>query len=787
LREVVFYLLGVYVSSHVTLTLRPLRLAVVADCRSTESLLQAIGVNSMTWGGSLNPLIPYMDAYPEYWRNAVVDKIDSLHTACSLVLDRFDPDRAVVAFDHSVDIPIQQVALEDLLDTGDEPVGRRHIGIDVLEMARLFDYEQLRFTRKNPIRVASVQAEAGVSLLAGLMYGYLPPDVEREFVDIFGDNASIITLTGETLYDPVFDGIVSPRTISQYQLTLSPRASIACLHATDVADVVTLWNAATESEAILPIPVGEPYSAVLLERLLKQLSGRSVDEVRLIRCPSVSNDDLQHVANALSTSSRVVVHDYSYLPPTRFERRASANGTARRTTLRLQETSDSVDIDMIAPRLLPHDGRRYGEPRYINEVEVGVYDGARLPASVLPRGIKRFYARRFPLLDYRVGDFGLCLEAKWREERESVPLPDASAIVRSFFEQHGYETSISAQGLAFQQLLVLTNGATGWLTHPKVRAILDEFDKTDQSDDEFPHDDSARIITWADVKRVVADEPEKSLRLLLDAHLISAGLKLKCEQCGGYALYDPAEIGTESTCKRCQLLFKPPLHLPSDMTTWGYRLLAPFNNAKQRRGLLGMVMALAVLEGSPSDKTIAAGITIKRPNDPNTEIELDLIGLQRPGFDRREIVPLFVEAKYKSDFTQVDVARMASLLEQFPHAVYGFSTVRGVDQIGPHVLRRVRAFSRLKNERRAATHTTMLLTKRELRASFETILDGDHITGYFEEIGRRTCERHLSSPPPSFVAWKAAREADARAHREKKAAKAAKRARDTRQAARKYT
>ena len=285
------------------------------------------------------------------------------------------------------------------------------------------------------------------------------------------------------------------------------------------------------------------------------------------------------------------------------------------------------------------------------------------------------------------------------------------------------------------------------------------------------------VVTWPDIQRVVPDEPEHSLRILLNAKLLEVGIMLRCNNCGGREVYLFSDLRTPMPCKRCQLTFAPPFYDPRSMENWAYRLLPPFDNQTARRALLGMTFAFSILDDSPGDKTIAAGIGLPDPGSNQVDIEVDFIALQKPAYDRPEVVPLFLEVKYGQSFTRLDVARMAFLLRVFPYGVFGFATTRPVTEIEPHVLRRLRRFSQLRQGRREPTHTTMLLTQRELRASFELVEAGDHIVGYFREIGLETMKRYFTSAPPSYVQWRTARDEAAKMKREQRVTKLAATAR----------
>lgn len=762
-------------STLLNLTLRPLRLAVVADCRSPDGILNALQATTMQWGGSANPLVPYFDEYPPSLSELVFERIDSLDAAFEQIARYHDPDRALSVVNAQLTLPIESVALAHILE---EKPADSCVGVSLLELARLFAYDQLRFVRREPIRTVCIETSVEeLKLTAAILYGTLPPNLRDAFLAAMSSTVAPTVLNTLDIYEPYFDGDVTPRVVGQYRLSFANQVAVGCMRAMDPLDALTIWNVGVEHRSVIPLPLGTEMSAKLLERLIWHLRKNEINRILVIRGPSVANAEIEPIFEALrSAEIGVLFYDYAGRAPTKFERRDTVHGTARRASRTMEDDADGLAVDLLGLRLIGRDNLLYGVPRYVNEVSVKNFDRRWLPADVLPPGIKRFWSRPFPLLhDYRVAETGLCLLANRTEERESVPLPDATAIVRAYLESRGFETSISSQGLAFQQLLILTNGATSLFNHPKLRKILQLFDTGRPEKDEPAA--TSRVVTWPDIQRVVQDEPEHSLRILLNAKLLEAGILLQCDNCGGHEFYLFSELQAPMPCKRCQLTFAPPFYDPRSMETWAYRLLPPFDNQKARRGLLGMTFAFSVLDDSPGDKTIAAGINLVRSGTDKVDIEVDFIALQKPAYDRSEVVPLFLEVKHGQSFTRLDVARMAFLLRLFPYGVFGFSTTRSVSEIEPHVLRRLRRFSQLRQGRREPTHTTMLLTQRELRASFERIEEGDHIIGYFREIGLETTKRYLTTDPPSYVQWRAARDEAAKTQREQSIAKLAASAR----------
>lgn len=750
----------------------------IADCCSTEGLLRALEATTMQWGGSTNPLVPYFDVYPEALTEGL-DRIDSFDKAYNVIARYHDPDRVLSVVDATLSFPIETVSLATVLKEDPDIVWDSVVGVGLLEVGRLFYHEQLRFRRRrDAIRVACIEAAAGLKISAAILYGALSPSTRDLFLEAMDDTIAPTPVSGIDFYEPFFQNAVTPRSVGQYNLSFSGCFAVGCIHEADPLDALTIWNAAVDHRHVIPLPLGAAFSTTLLERLTWHFKRVGANHVLVIRAASVTNEEMEQVFQAFRDAQiHVTFHDYLRVAPTKFESEASVHGTARRALRDLDERDESIDVEFLSPRLLGRDNLRYGDLRYVNEVSVTTHDRRRFPAEVLPPGLKRFWKRRFPsLVDFRIADTTLCLFAKRTDERESLPQPDATTIVRQFFEGRGFKTSVSPQGLAFQQLMILTDGATSSLNHPKVCKILQLFDASILDSDESG-DPVNRVITWSEIQQAVSDRPDLSLRTVLDARLLEAGIILRCDNCGGRELYKSDEIVADTKCKRCQLSFIPPFHSPRAMGTWAYRLLPPFDNGKVRRGLLGMALALPVIGGSPGDKTIAAGIQLQKDEEPDFKIEIDLVALQRPSHDRPEIVPLFLEAKYSNAFSELDVARMAFLRRIFPYAVFGFSTIRPVSAIEPHVLRRLRAFSRIRNSRGETTHTTMLLTERELRPSFETIQEGDHIVGYLSEIGRETMKRYLSSTTTSYVKWRAEREAAFDLREAERASRLAKKAR----------
>src|SRR5579885_1881096 len=89
---------------------RPIKFGFVVDLTDKESILKAIEINTLLWGGNYNPIIPFFKNVP----NKIFDPLSKHKNNRSIVksyLDAFDPDFV---------IPIGEKIPKDL-DFGQRP------------------------------------------------------------------------------------------------------------------------------------------------------------------------------------------------------------------------------------------------------------------------------------------------------------------------------------------------------------------------------------------------------------------------------------------------------------------------------------------------------------------------------------------------------------------------------------------------------------------------------------------------------------------------------------------
>jgi hypothetical protein len=351
--------------------------------------------------------------------------------------------------------------------------------------------------------------------------------------------------------------------------------------------------------------------------------------------------------------------------------------------------------------------------------------------------------------DFRVSKDGISLYPSFYDTTETIPVPDGPTIVREFLALKGYATSISSDGLALRRLLALTDYGLRFLIHPHLRSLLAAFDKHPV----------LKASTAATI--LGAETAGNSLRNLIEAHLLETGLVVQCDSCGGHFFVEIDALAPNLQCRRCQAETRLRLEAPKEATTWAYRLLPPFDERKRRNALLGMAAAMIAIEEMSFDITIAAGLVLEKSGET---IEVDLVALER---DRRfaEITPIFVEAKHRSEFGRKDCWQMSKLLDDYPYAVYGFTTMLDQADMNPHSLRRLRHFAQLRRGSDGLSrHQTLVLTLRELRPTFEQIGEvSDHLIGDARTIAAKTAGRYLSAEPGPYSAWRQthARQAEA--------------------------
>lgn len=281
-------------SVSLTLTLRPIRLAVIADCRSPDGLLNALQATTMQWGGSANPLVPYLEAYPPSLSEGF-ERINSIEKAYDVVARRHDPDRVLRVVSEPLSFQIESVELGNILKVDPDIVWDSCVGVSLLEMARLFHYEQLRFVQREPVRTVYVEGGEDLKLSTAILYGVLPANVRNAFLEALGGIVAPTIVNANNFYEPFFQGDVTPRSIGQYHLSLSERLVVGCIHEADPLDTVAIWNAAVDYRNLIPLPLGTESSDQLLHRLIQHCQSEELNQILVIRSPSVNKDELEKV------------------------------------------------------------------------------------------------------------------------------------------------------------------------------------------------------------------------------------------------------------------------------------------------------------------------------------------------------------------------------------------------------------------------------------------------------------------------------------------------------------
>src|SRR6266849_4210952 len=82
------------ISAHVRL--RPIRFAFLVRPDDAERALEIFRLNTCLWGGTYNPIIPYLDQIPEWWDRHGF-RFDTAIQIMNGYLDFFEPDFIVEA------------------------------------------------------------------------------------------------------------------------------------------------------------------------------------------------------------------------------------------------------------------------------------------------------------------------------------------------------------------------------------------------------------------------------------------------------------------------------------------------------------------------------------------------------------------------------------------------------------------------------------------------------------------------------------------------------------------
>ena len=692
---------------HIRQTARPTRYAFAVGS-GQESLLKAVSINTVLWGGIYNPIIP-LDAKEDRWLG---------------LLKEFDPDYIVNLYGNEIPAAIraqfeERIVIEANLVVQDDRTNERllGIGVDILPLLEHIHEKELGLSGEES-RVAIVEAEAGGEWIpyAAASFGNFSslPETSIDYAQSF-ERALRATRRKFDPDDCLIELVdsVSPIKMTGYGLRLLGGFGSFSSHIVYVGDhrnlddLVEFWNIRATGREVWFVPVinhemhAEPVKKIMA-------AGRYAIN------PRVENEpDMQKGFGASEDSFKRVCEWISGLGAGIAPRRFWQAHWGRETDLYIGDIhvakleSKSGDefsllhedrmtpIKLIEPEFLEQDRR--SNLRYRWAIELG-FSGVHWSNDWLlhlPRApqVERLLQRSVVMVpgEVRIGRSGIVLMPDFpREVFYPAPIK-THKVFEALFEGAGLKIELSPPGRYANEIIRkmgslqfgcrvfklrgvrdvinrLSNGST--LTKGNIRDIVMSVEP-DSHGQNWRQDLYEGLIVRQGQRDRLPDFGS-ILHILLEKKIVRPGFTLKCKNCYKSDWYHVSEFSEEFTCRYC---FEQQSVDFSSKAEWQFKSDGLFQLKDSAHGSLAVILALWRLDMVGRMRTTRY-LTSVELKDGGCNCEIDFTHLRMSTFGTEYDIVLG-EAKGFKELPETEVGRMRELSDRFQRKPFlAFATLK---------------------------------------------------------------------------------------------------------------
>lgn len=736
-----------WVSGTIRGRIRPLRIGLLVRPSNQAEIRKAVRIASMYWAGRNFPLIPVLDRIAAPWdhlsgarRGGAKGLRDQYIAAYAPdLLVNLSPSRAFGDTYEGLQVVTPAILREQAVKKG-----HLEFGIGLNEVALSFAERELKYVRHDPIELVRHLPSGPSTLFLEALYGCIDKAdwdllFERSRIaSYFTDRRLSLSSFYNTAPPPqsmglgrLSDDLVSPgrRDNRPYQATLfamDPASSI---------DIFDFWNLRALGWNVRAVPIGLGKANLLhtYYRDFVLASRRPPDRENgwwegsvIIKGRSLTEADVKALVSSFALP-RPPKGEGGYLDMQMWYPRigeviegvwndaASARLVSDSFTHDFSDARNSVRISIPSPAVA-HDSVFPNHPRFACELYPSLYANKGLLAEVIPEGgekVARCLTRFMfePLRLTRRGPVALC---RRDDTSFTLSLPLAEEVVGAWLEEAGITAAISSEGLVARAALAQIDGPWGatLLAHPGVLELI-----AGMSDGR--HKTEVAIVSdlrQAQLKAGKKGDPKAVLSSLSERGLLRLGVCIGCDECGQTGWYSLEDLAYSLECSFCTTRMSLSGRSPSDLE-WAYRAHGAFSAGNHTRGALPILLMLRF-----------ASLVCRAAVSPMLSFDIGWEGVQRevdlcllyrddslsPEWSNGGNEVVFCECKHLVEFKEKDFTLFSQLRKRFPHAVFGFVSLR--EQLTPKELDRIRRFAQggRKGMAESPQSPVFVLTKTEL-------------------------------------------------------------------------
>ncbi|MCL5036545.1 MAG: hypothetical protein M1269_05430 [Chloroflexi bacterium] len=689
----------------VNVKLRPIKLAFLVEPNDTASIMKAIEINTLLWGGMYNPIIPTFKRVPKVWKSNSFENYKSTEILSGYI-DAFDPDY-VVPMGKLSSLPFDVgnrkiISSSDILDPFDKN-GVPGYGIGLFEIVHYFIEREFKFIRRNPLVFKFPEFGILFRLFMASIFGSLPEKINEIFWRSLKNipEAEKLSCSIKNYAEFLKPGNLFLRRInSHYIQKKQPHRfrghSIFFLDATKPLDIIDYWNLRAIGWKVIPIAkqgaefdqnkqrainfIEQHYLAHKSEMYIYHetnfLKSRNTTEMELNEFVKSLNLPTPN-ATKLAESRYMLQHWYPRIWDAWARDKDDVECCELETSSVEHDLSDNqerINIRTLDPEFIHRFGGQ-GRPRFANEIKLRIYDPEEVIAEVIPEGCENLVRTIAPITfleEWRFSKTGMVFLSSHSHWPITFSIPRAENVFIEWLKSKQWTAEISEPGLTAKQMLKKLGGIHGIsiLAEEKVIKLLEGLVNDKSINEKAFRKEISKI---ANSGRFICD-CDAIKKILIENDMIQLGIELKCPNCRKHSWYSIKDADYEIKCSKCNTNFLLPSHSPKEIK-WSYRALPPFNLPDRADGVYSVLLTLHFFSGLniDSSSTPIMGFKILK-SEKKIEIDFGLF-FQDSKFGRSKIELIFGECKSFNRFKKKDIERMLFVSHNFPGSILVFSTL----------------------------------------------------------------------------------------------------------------
>lgn len=596
---------------HVSCNVRPARIAFVISKPEPAILEEVFRVNTVLWGGLLNPVVVLDDSTrKKVGRHYQYDDTPYAEEV-RLLLREFDPD-LLINFDASVlpasfDVFKERTFAKDALRWN--PWGRQEVPffLEVWPFLRHYWRSEVRFSKEPPHKFAYMETDGPLKTYLTARFGDFADNDEGKKILIENFGARPVTYDEEFRKAPKQE-LIFPLRATEFDLRIpspKPRSSdiFFLMDPTQMHDVVDYWNLRAAGFRVFSLPVDcyKDYA----ERAKAFARGSMDPSVpkpfagpTIVKARSVEDDVSIQVGQWFgSLDSELAPSVMGWVP--RFGERHDKiepdvtirAATAKDISQNVMMSDTSGGIQFPPPCELSEDEQ--SQHWAIDLTAFGANEGAtfRLPwlKPSCDKVAKYSFGHSFGPAASRVSKHGIVAMARGDHDHSLVREPKVTNVWEAYLKDSGFTyLKTSSAGLALDRIIEQLGGIYRCqiFKNAGVRQLVDVLSNGSPKSEQF-----VRQLIY---KAIPPEEDQGTkgreiLENLVSLQLLRQGFELQCEKCQRCDWYHLSEVAEQFKCKKCFHIQLVPL---LDRKAWSYVSNGLFRLEGKMSGCVTTILAL---------------------------------------------------------------------------------------------------------------------------------------------------------------------------------------------------